>query len=150
MLQDSLLLPECVYRPGSFSGLMLLYESNDIKLRRLLGELDPDTSCWISRVNGDNDLYLERKLSEPYTTTLNMTYWLTNPDGVAVRDPDLTVRIYHDAGQAEAMNWRSRHHHRLLRELANSHARELGRRWQRNMMLNKWLDYLSDRGHGFG
>jgi uncharacterized protein len=149
VLQDSLLLPECEYRPGSFSGLMLLYESNYLKLMNLIGDLDADTSSWISRVNGDSDLYLDRKLAEAYTTTLKLTYWLEDADGVSVRDPDLTVRIYHDACQAEALNWRSRHHHRLLRELAATHAGELGLRWQRNMMLNKWLDFLTDRGHGF-
>lgn len=149
MLADSLLLPECVYRPGSFSGLMLLYESNYLKLRHLLGELDTAQSHWISRVAGDSDLHLERKLTEAYTTTLKMTYWLRDAAGADCRDPDLTVRIYHDAGQAEALNWRTRHHHRLLRELAASHSGELSLRWQRNMMLNKWLDYLLDRGHGF-
>src|SRR6188768_2109283 len=40
MLVDSLIVPECVYRPGSFTGLMTLYESNYIKLRELTGEFD--------------------------------------------------------------------------------------------------------------
>jgi uncharacterized protein YqiB (DUF1249 family) len=145
---DSRLVPECIYRPGSFTGLMLIYESNFLKLSNLLGVLDNEGSRWISRVVGDNDLFVERSLSEAYTTTLRMTYWLAGPDGVEVRDPDLTVRIYHDAGQAEALNCRHRHHHRLLKQLAAADS-ELGRRWQRNMMLNKWLDYLLDRGHGF-
>jgi uncharacterized protein YqiB (DUF1249 family) len=148
MLSDSSLLPECVYRPRSFSGLMVLYESNYLKLMNLTGDLDPGSSVWISRITGDNDLHVERVLAEPYTTTLRMTYWLRGPDGDAVRDPDLTVRIYHDAAQAEALKCRMQHHHRLLRELAASHASELSRRWQRNMMLNKWLDYLLDTGHG--
>jgi len=150
MFSDSLLLPECIYRPGSFSGLMLLYESNFIKLSQLTGVLDAGDTRWISRVPGDNDLYVERTLTEAYTTTLRMTYWLSGPAGEAVRDPDLTVRIYHDAAQAEALDCRSQHQHRLLRELADSHGAELGRRWQQNMMLNKWLDYLLDRGHGIG
>jgi uncharacterized protein len=149
LLPDSQLVPECTYRPGSFTGLMLLYESNHLKLSQLIGTLDADGSRWISRVFGDNDLFVERTLSEAYTTTLRMTYWLGGPDGVEVRDPDLTVRIYHDAGLAEALNCRARHHHRLLQQLAASHSGELSRRWQHNMMLNKWLDYLLDRGHGF-
>ena len=148
-IPDSQLVPECVYRPGSFTGLMLLYESNFLKLSKLIGVLDAAGSRWISRVAGDNDLFVERMQFETYTTTLRMTYWLGGPDGTAVRDPDLTVRIYHDAGQAEALNCRVRHRHRLLQQLAASQSGELGRRWQRNMMLNKWLDYLLDRGHGF-
>jgi len=35
MLVDSLLVPQCVYRPGTFTGLMTLYESNYIKLHQL-------------------------------------------------------------------------------------------------------------------
>jgi len=27
--------------------------------------------------------------------------------------------------------------------------RELDQRWARNTMLNKWLEYCIDRGHGF-
>lgn len=149
---DSLLVPECIYRPGSFSGLMLLYESNYLKLDALLGRLDASGSKWISRVKGDNDLHLERIAAEPYTTTWRLTYWFRDAEGLEIRDPDLTVRIYLDAGQAEALSCqrRHRHRHRLLKALAtSSHALELSRRWQINMMLNKWLDYLLDSGHGF-
>lgn len=146
-IADSLLLPECIYRPGSFSGLMMLYESNYLKLMRLVDRVEDQDCRWISRVRADNDLYVERELTEPYTTTLNMTYWLLDGSGVRFKDPDMTVRIYHDAGQSEVLNCRSRHQHRLLREFAESHAGELSRRWRINMMLNKWLDYLLDRGH---
>lgn len=149
MRADSLLLPECVYRPGSFSGLMLLYESNYLKFHQLAGDLAGHTSHWISRANTDNDLYLERTLHEPYTTGICMTYWLRNSDGVEVKDPDMTIRIYHDASQVEAVSCLAGHRHRRLQELESTHAAELDRRWQINMMLNKWLDYLLDSGHGF-
>lgn len=149
LLIDSLLLPQCVYRPGSFSALMTLYESNFIKLHSLVGDLDSADNCWISRVKGDSDLHLQRTLAEAYTTTLRMTYWLRVPNGPAIKDPDLAIRIYHDAGQVEAVSCRTRHEHRRLRAIAASHAGELNRRWRINMMLNKWLDYLIDRGHGF-
>lgn len=149
MLADSLLLPECVYRPGSFSGLMLLYESNYLKFQRLAGDLTGPTSHWISRAKSDADLYVERNLLEPYTTGLCMTYWLRNSDGLEVKDPDMTIRIYHDAGQVEAVSCLSGHRHRRLQQLELTHAAELDRRWQINMMLNKWLDYLIESGHGF-
>lgn len=148
MLADSLLVPECIYRPGSFSGLMLLYESNFRKLDSFLGSLDERTSHWISRVAGDNELHLERLKREPYTTTLQLTYWLRDGNGLEIKDPDMTIRIYHDAGQAEAVGCREGHRHSLFKEIRSSHA-ELNRRWQINMMLNKWLDYLIESGHGF-
>jgi len=31
--------------------------------------------------------------------------------------------------------------------LARENGRELGVRWQRNVVLNKWLEYLIDQGH---
>jgi uncharacterized protein YqiB (DUF1249 family) len=69
-----MLLPECIYRPGSFSGLMLLYESNYLKLMLLTGPIGDCDNHWISRARADNDLHVHRTLAEPYTTTLNMTY----------------------------------------------------------------------------
>jgi len=146
---DSTLVPQCVYRPGSFTGLMLLYESNNLKLEQLIGDLDPACSLWVSRVRGDSDLFLERLDSERYTTTLRMTYRLRDEHGALLRDPDMTLRIYHDADVVEALNCRQWHRHRHLSEIRRSHVRELSRRWQINMMLNKWLDYLIDSGHGF-
>ena len=35
-ITDSLIVPECIYRPGTFTGLMTLYESNYVKLLQLI------------------------------------------------------------------------------------------------------------------
>jgi uncharacterized protein YqiB (DUF1249 family) len=37
----------------------------------------------------------------------------------------------------------------MLESLRSELARELGDRWLRNVMLNKWLDYCFERGHRF-
>jgi uncharacterized protein YqiB (DUF1249 family) len=37
----------------------------------------------------------------------------------------------------------------MLEALRSQLARELGDRWLRNVMLNKWLDYCVERGHRF-
>ena len=150
MVVDSLIVPQCVYRPGSFTGLMTLYESNFIKLDGLLGSTAVDDTGRISRTDRDCDLYLEPMRREPYTTTLKLTYWLTDARGRCVADPDLTLRVYHDACLVEAVAVCQGHQHRVLKELARAPCRtELDRRWRRNMMLNKWLDYLLDMGHSF-
>ena len=163
MLVDSLLVPECIYRPGSFSGLMTVYESNFIKLASLFADLDdlsPEGS-WVSRGTQDLDLYAEVQQREPYTTTLKLTYWFTEgftegfneglegAEQQPVPDPDLVLRVYHDARLVEALAGREDHHHAKLREIARRHSLELGRRWRNNIMLNKWLDYLLDMGHAF-
>jgi len=49
----------------------------------------------------------------------------------------------------EAQEWASQHDHEALRKLRGLAERELDQRWARNTMLNKWLEYCIDRGHGF-
>ena len=148
MLVDSLIIPQCVYRPGSFTGLMTLYESNYIKLDRLTSGFAWLGSTMQSSTPRDNDLHAEIIRREPYTTTLRLTY-LFDVDGQQVPDPDLILRIYHDARLVEAVAGRDRHRHHKLREWAGNCSAELDRRWRINMMLNKWLDYLFDVGHSF-
>ncbi len=145
-LSDSLIVPECVYRPGSFTGLMTIYESNYLKLRQLAGDIGGDVAETVSCVPRDCDLHLSLVKREPYTTTLKLTYWFAEGAQV-VHDPDLTLRVYHDARLVEAVTGRDQHHHHKLRELALPADSELDRRWRINMMLNKWLDYLLDVGH---
>ncbi len=145
MLADSLIAPQCVYRPGSFTGLMTLYESNYLRLLGLLPDLASFTGQRISVADGDCDLHLQLIKRERYTTTLSLTYWFVEEGGY-IADPDLVVRVYHDAKLVEAMESCVEHRHRLLRQLAKASA-ELDRRWARNMMLNKWLDYLAEMGH---
>ncbi len=146
---DSLIVPQCVYRPGSFTGLMTIYESNYMKFRQLVGDLSFMDTPWVSSVADDCDLYLKCTRREPYTTTLQLTYWFEEGEAECIADPDLTVRLYHDARLAEARGVCTSHRHAVLRALANGHSVELDRRWHSNIMLNKWLDYLLEIGHRF-
>jgi len=147
MLVDSLLVPQCIYRPGTFAGLMTLYESNYIKLRQLSSAFEWAADELVSSSLGDRDLHADIVRREPYTTTLRLTYWFQEPGGGLVPDPDLVLRIYHDARLVEAVSSGDSHRHAKLRELARSSSAELDRRWRMNMMLNKWLDYLFEVGH---
>lgn len=148
MLVDSLIVPQCVYRPGSFTGLMTIYESNYLKLHQL-ADVDAETTpAQVSHVPDDCELHLDVLRTERYTTTLRMTYWFVE-SGERVADPDLTVRVYHDARLVEALAARVAHRHKVLQDLDPAHAAELGRRWRVNMLLNKWLDYLLEVGHAF-
>jgi uncharacterized protein YqiB (DUF1249 family) len=147
MLVDSLIVPQCVYRPGTFTGLMSLYESNYIKLRGLAGDFEWPADVLVSSSRLDQDLHLEVLRREPYTTTLALTYWFED-GGVAIADPGLVLRIYHDARLAEAVACGDIQRHAKLKELTAGCAHtELDRRWRLNMMLNKWLDYLFEVGH---
>lgn len=148
MLADSYIVPECAATPGSFGGLMALYEGNFIKLVRLLGAPGALPRSSVSETPHDLPLHLSVEEASKYTRVLRLTYLFDEQDG-PVADPDLRVRVYLDARVAEVRGWSPAHRHDLLRELQRLYARELDRRWSRNMMLSKWLDYLADRGHRF-
>jgi uncharacterized protein len=127
--------------PRSFPALMGLYESNYLRLARLAGNLAKLVGTCISTVPGDCELLLTVRERAPYTSELQLTYLLPALATAAAspeRVPDLRLRLYHDA--------------RLLsvhEPAVSSPERELDRRWARNLMLNKWLDYCAERGHRF-
>lgn len=146
MLLDSHLVPQTIVRPNSFAGLMTLYESNYLRLLRLIPDIERLDGCFRSRVAGDCDLHLEIIERSRYTITLSLTYHLTTPDGVLV-DPDLTLRVYLDGQLAEVMAIGKRQRNATLENFVWEHRKELDLRWRRNIVLNKWLEYLSDKGH---
>ena len=149
MLSDSYIVPECVIGPGSFGGLMALYESNFIKFSRLAGSVgDEPGRDYFSKVTTDCNLYLSVEASTRYTRDVRLTYRFPEADRL-VADPDLRVRVYLDARMTEVSGWARHHQHPLLRGLAQRFKREIDRRWSRNMMLSKWLDFLTDKGHSF-
>lgn len=125
---------------------MALYESNYLRLMRLIPEVERLDGCFRSRVAGDCDLHVEILERCRYTVTLSLTYHFETDDGLLV-DPDMTVRVYLDCQLAEVMSIGARQRHATLRKLVQEHHKELDRRWRRNIVLNKWLDYLSDQGH---
>ena len=146
MLLDSHLVPQTVAKPRSFVGLMALYESNYLRLLRLIPEIQRLDGCFRSRVAGDCDLHVEILERCRYTVTLSLTYHFQTDDGLLV-DPDMTVRVYLDGQLAEVMAVGATQRHVTLRKIVNQHRQELDRRWRRNIVLNKWLDYLSEQVH---
>jgi uncharacterized protein len=146
MLGDDLCAVSWRARPGSFVGLMTLYESNYIRLGWLAADLRGLAGERRSRVASDVELKLTVLERGPYTTTLQLTYAFGGapewPDA-----PDLGVRVYHDARVAEAHAFGTQ-----ARPLARAalDGGDLESRWARNVMLNKWLEYCVDRGHRFG
>lgn len=146
MLLDSHLVPQTIVKPRSFVGLMALYESNYLRLLRLIPEIGRLDGCFHSRVAGDCDLHIDILERCRYTVTLSLTYHLETDDGLLI-DPDMTIRVYLDGQLAEAMIVGQEQRHVALRRFVDEHRRELDQRWRRNIVLNKWLEYLSDQGH---
>lgn len=142
---------------------MALYEGNYLKLGALapvLGLAAPAGAATVavfaaglagglaavSRTSGDLDLHLAVDAVTRYTLDLRLTY-LFDDAAVPAADPDLHLRVYRDARMVEVISWSVSHRHEVLQQLALTSGRELDRRWSRNLMLGKWLDYLADRGH---
>ena len=127
-------------RPRGFVALMGLYESNYLRLAQLAGDLRTLPESSVSKVAGDCILVLSVCERARYTSELLLTYLLPTPQAPTVleRVPDLRLRLYHDARLLEARG-------------AGGVApeRELDRCWHRNIMVNKWLEYCAERGHGF-
>lgn len=146
MFLDSILVPETIVKPRSFVGLMSVYESNFLRLLNLIPELERLDGCYRSRVAGECDLHLDILERERYTVTLSLTYYFATAEG-RVADPDMLIRVYLDGALAEAMSLGKEHRHVEFRRLCGAHGEELSERWTRNVILNKWLDYLLEQGH---
>ena len=146
MLLDYQLVPQTIIKPKSFAGLMAMYESNYLRLLHLIPDLEQLDGCFRSRVAGDCELYVDILERCRYTVTLSLTYYFEGEEG-RVADPDMTVRAYLDGQLAEAMSLCGIHRHAELRRLAKTQRSELDARWKRNVVLNKWLEYLIDQGH---
>jgi uncharacterized protein YqiB (DUF1249 family) len=154
MLVDSNILPQCFAGAGSFGGLMTLYEANYIKLNQLVAGLRDCSGYQLSKSDSDCNLHLTMEGRTKYTCELRLTYLfdeeeLSAGNSAQVADPNLVAKVFFDARMAEVQCWINASRHELLRSLQGRYDREIDRRWARNIMLSKWLDYLLDQGHFF-
>lgn len=125
---------------------MDMYEQNYIRLRCLCPELVKINTTAVSCIEGPaHDLQLNILERTRHTTTLQLTYEML--DG-SLR-PDITVRIYHDALQAEVLSRTCRVAGQIeVNRLPGETA--LLCKWKLNRFLYKWLGYCLRQGHLFG
>jgi hypothetical protein len=128
-------------------ALMSLYESNRVRLRSLLGEVRSLQGTWHSSVEGECTLEVVVLEQSAYTTGLLLNYLFDEVTGM-VKEPALEVRLYHDADLAEASRVGTQEPRGPLRVIDRLLPASLDARWRRNILLNKWLEYLADTGHG--
>lgn len=148
MVSDHLCAISWRARPRSFVSLMTVYESNFIRLGWLVPDLRRLLGTVTSAVAGEPALELSVIEQCRYTTTLGMSYLFVDGTG-CVREPELEIRVYHDARLAEARGTTVDPAHPRLRRLVADLPREHGRRWSCNMLLNKWLEYCAGCGYRF-
>ena len=127
--------------PRSFAALMELYEQNYIRLRNIAPDLEVADEM-ISSVPEHEDLYLSITRRCKYTTMLRMTYRFEE-QGEILFEPDLHLKVYHDARVVEVQQLHSRRRGSLY--LADL----LEQKWLMNRFLYKWLGYCLYQGHYF-
>jgi len=125
----------------SFAGLMELYEHNYMRLRNIAPDLTVADEM-ISVVPGHQDLYLSITERCRYTTMLRMTYRFEE-EGELLFEPDLHLKVYHDARVVEVQQFISRAHGPMyIADLVEQ-------KWRMNRFLYKWLGYCLHQGHYF-
>ena len=125
----------------SFAGLMDMYEQNYIRLRNIAPDLYIADEM-ISSVPGHNDLYMTITQRCKYTTMLRLTYRFEEEDRI-LAEPDLQLKVYHDARVVEVQQLHSRTHGPLYM------ADLIEQKWTMNRFLFKWLGYCLYQGHYF-
>ena len=141
MYEAKLLRPKT---SGRFSSLMDLYEQNYMLARVLIPELrEMEGGVYRSRVPGCMALELSDVTNAKYTSTFNLTYRFSSELRYA-REPDLTLRLYHDARTCEVMSG-------LLssQTFEARRVRDLSDGYRLNRFLGKWLSYCGLQGHTF-
>lgn len=138
--------------PGTFSALMDLYERNYINVRRLIPVMPPTSATRISRAPGALDLHLRVVERCRYTSELILTYEFGQDHEPVIAEPNLRIRIYHDARLAEVMAAQPRRS--PVFSIAASGPSQtaitpLLARWRINRFLFKWLTYCLRQGHRF-
>jgi len=120
---------------------MSLYETNYLRLVSLACRPEHLAGNYRSLVPGDCELVLNVLARSPYTLEMAMTYLLPVQGAADERLPDLQLRLYIDARLLEVLP--------LPGEASSAGARGLQGRWARNLLLNKWLEYLAGHDHRF-
>lgn len=137
----------CAGRP-TVGALMALCEENYGLLSRLAPALSSTQGLLVSQVPGGVDLHLTIESQAPYTTTLRLTHIFTAAAGGSTgfgADPDVLLRVYHDARQVEVLDLRQT----ALPVHADYRPPALDSKWRLNLFLAKWLVYCLHQGHRF-
>lgn len=132
----------------SFHGLMDLYEQNYSLLDTLISDMGAMPVQTESRVAGSPTLFLTIEERCKYTTMVSITYYFETSDGERIADPDLRIRIYHDAMQAEATSCRNTGSMALPASRVQK-SPTVDCIWDSNLFLEKWLKYSLEQGHLF-
>lgn len=123
---------------------MALCEDNYRHLLRMAPDLAQMNGEYRSRLADHSDLYLSVLEQARYTSLIHLTYYFQHEQGQKP-DPDVTLRIYHDARQVEVQDLRQSV--LPIERLYDSPA--LLNKWRANLFVSKWLAFCNFQGHYF-
>ena len=127
--------------------LIGLQEENYRLLQRLFAPQRLADGSYLSDIGDGMDLRLEVLASHRYTQELRLSYLL--PDPVSGQpDPSAYLRLYRDAGLAEATHCYVGRRWQDVIGLDAPARQIIGHRVRMNTFLGKWLHYLGQQGHG--
>jgi hypothetical protein len=124
---------------------MDLYENNFIRFRKLAPDPSVLDENSVSDVAGCLGLHLSVLERSRFTTTLLLTYHFDEA-GETVPEPNLKLRIYHDARLVEVLGGHLKHG-RVKLDHPPADARR--QKWRLNRFLYRWLGYCLYQGHHF-
>ena len=141
--------PKRFYDAPDLPALIDLYESNYVRLMRLVPELESMQGTAVSKVAGALDLYVTVEERFKYTTSLMLTYCFGDGDDEIALEPRARIFVYHDVRSAEIVSHYRRRRSKAVNPWQRGRMPEIERRWQMNRFLNKWLRFCSHQGHLF-
>lgn len=130
-----------IIKPRSFASLMDIYEYNYLRLRKIVPDLNIADEM-ISVSPGHLDLFLSVTERCKYTTMIRLTYHFKQEEQI-ICQPDMHIKVYHDARNAEVLDRLDRKHRRVYS------GETLQQKWRLNRFLYKWLGYCIHQGHYF-
>ena len=143
MIFDHEIVPQSIAEPNSFVGLMTLYESNYVKLNHLFPKIkqyDDDRSI---KSPFGNDIHLGISKKTKYTMIISMTYSFEESE-IIEYEPNLIIKVYFDSRSAEVISIGKLSKKSKLRDITYQNKNIINELWRRNIILNKWLDYIID------
>ena len=87
------------------------------------------------------DLYLQVLERTKYTSTIALTYYFSDAEEGFLAYPNLKLRIYYDALQAEVMSQSYKRRNPNFHVFNHQIDPSLLKRWRMNRFLFKWLSY---------
>jgi len=130
----------------TYSNLLEIFETNFIKISRLVPLLPSIIEDFIGIKSPSNNLYLICHEKSTYTGTYTLTHKINSSEKVINR-PDIRFKIYFDAKLLEVTSICKKTRINSFHSFINN-CSDLSFQLELNVFMLRWLDYCLDRYNG--